>query len=77
MKAPIQPLGQYTIEQLLTNWPETVVVFKRHSMACIGCDVSHLYTVAEAIKIHRLPMAEFIAELEAAISEQEARDTKY
>lgn len=77
MKAQFQPLAQQTIEQLLTTWPETAVVFKQHSMACIGCDVSHLYTVAEAAGVYRLPLEEFLSELESAINEKESSDTDH
>ena len=64
------PMSQRTIEDVLTNWPETAVVFKHHNMACIGCPVSHFYTVAEAAAVYQLPLAEFVAELEAVIDNQ-------
>ncbi len=60
-------LSQKTIDEVLKNWPETAVVFKRHNMACIGCDVAHLYTIADAAAVYKLPIDEFISELEVAI----------
>jgi hybrid cluster-associated redox disulfide protein len=76
MKSQIETLAQQTIEQLLTNWPETAVVFKHHSMACIGCDVSHLFTVAEAAGVYHLPLDEFLAELTRVISDQESANSE-
>lgn len=62
-------LSQKTIDEVLTNWPETAVVFKRHNMACIGCDVAHFYTVADAASVYKLSVAEFVSELESVIGE--------
>lgn len=64
------PMSLKTIEDVLTTWPETAVVFNRYNMACIGCPVSHFYTVAEAAAVYQLPLDEFIAELETVIKKQ-------
>jgi hybrid cluster-associated redox disulfide protein len=63
-----QPMSLRTIEDLLTTWPETAIVFKRHNMACIGCSVSHLYTVADAAEVYQLALEEFVDELKTAIN---------
>lgn len=62
-----QNLSQKTIEEVLTNWPETAVVFKRHKMACIGCDVANFYTIADAAAVYKLSVEEFVSELELVI----------
>jgi len=61
------PLPQKTIEEVLTNWPETAVVFKRRNMACIGCSVSQFCTITDAAADYNLPLEQFIAELETEI----------
>jgi len=45
-------------------------------MACIGCDVSHLYTVAEAAGVYHLPLDEFLTELARVISDQESANSE-
>jgi hybrid cluster-associated redox disulfide protein len=62
------PLPQKSIEEVLTNWPETAVVFKRRTMACIGCPVSQFCTITDAAAVYNLPLEQFIAELENAIA---------
>ena len=62
-----QNLSEKTIDEVLTNWPETAVVFKHHNMACIGCDVAHFYTIADAAAVYKLPVDEFVSELESVI----------
>lgn len=64
------PMSLKTIEDILTTWPKTAVVFNRYNMACIGCPVSHFYTVAEATAVYQLPLDEFVAELEMIIEKQ-------
>jgi hybrid cluster-associated redox disulfide protein len=64
---PKQNLAEQLIEDVLKTWPETAVVFTRHNMACIGCNVSHLYTITEAAAVYELPVEEFVSELESAI----------
>jgi hybrid cluster-associated redox disulfide protein len=62
------PLAQKTIEDVLTTWPETAVVFKHHNMACIGCDVANFYTIADAAAVYKLPVDLFVSELESVIA---------
>jgi hybrid cluster-associated redox disulfide protein len=52
-----------TIADLLVRWPDTAVVFHRHSMACVGCAVAPFYTVAEAAQVYNIPVAAFVDEL--------------
>lgn len=72
MKSWDQTLAQQTVKQLLTTCPETAVVFKRHNMACIGCDVSHLYTIAEVANVYQIPIDEFLSELESSLDNPES-----
>ncbi|MFO7683611.1 MAG: hypothetical protein R6X34_26560 [Chloroflexota bacterium] len=61
-------LPQKTIDEVLTNWPETAVVFKRRNMACIGCSLSQFCTTTDAAADYNLSLPELIAELETAIA---------
>lgn len=63
MMADTNPLRQLYVQDLLELYPETVPVFMRHRMACVGCDITALETVAEAIDIYRLDGARFLDEL--------------
>ena len=72
MKSRDQTLAQQTVKQLLTTCPETAVVFKRHNMACIGCDVSHLYTLEEVANVYQIPVDAFLSEIESSIDNPES-----
>ncbi len=62
----IQP--DLSIENLLKNWPETIPVFTRHRMACIGCCMSCYETIASAAEIYSLPLPGFLDELNKAVA---------
>lgn len=57
-----------TVAQLLTRWPQTIAVFTRHHMACVGCPIAAFETVAEVAAIYHLDLPCFVAELQQAIA---------
>jgi len=59
---------------LMERWPETIPVFIRHKMLCVGCVITRYHTLADACQEYGLDKAEFLAEIGRAISpEQELR----
>jgi hybrid cluster-associated redox disulfide protein len=36
------------LEALITQWPDTIAVFVRHKMLCVGCLVNPFHTVTDA-----------------------------
>ena len=56
-------LAQLTVKEVLTRWPKTAVVFKRHKTVCIGCAVSQFCNISEAAAVYHIPLNEFVAEL--------------
>lgn len=63
---PIHP--DLIIGQLLARWPETIPVFNRHKMGCVGCPMADFMTLADAIHIYSLDETPFLKELVQAIS---------
>ena len=55
------------IADVFTNWPETVEVFIKHRMACVGCPMAAFMTLGDAIRIYKLTPESFIEELQASI----------
>lgn len=62
-------LAAMNIEDALTRWPQTAVIFQQHNMACVGCAVANFYTIADAANVYGLPQAQFLAELMAAMGQ--------
>jgi len=55
------------LNELIADWPETVEVFFRHQMLCVGCLVAPFHTVTDACKEYGLEIDAFYAELTAAL----------
>ena len=63
MKGPKLTDPDLPLEELLTLWPETITVFVRHKMLCVGCLVSPFHTVEDACREYRLNPGLFLQEL--------------
>jgi hybrid cluster-associated redox disulfide protein len=56
-----------TLEQMMTEWPETVAVLMRYRMLCVGCPVSGFHTPVDAVREHEADMERFEKSLIDAI----------
>lgn len=65
----MQPLvtPESLIAHVLRTWPQTIGVFLRHRMACVGCSMSAFDTLGDAAQSYGIDVARFVAELEAVI----------
>jgi hybrid cluster-associated redox disulfide protein len=57
-----------TIHDLMDAWPETVAVFMRHRMLCVGCVITPFHTVVDACEEHQVDEPAFRAALAAAVT---------
>ena len=55
------------LDTLMSIWPDTVAVFLRHKMLCVGCMVNPFHTVIDACLEYGLDEQVFRAELHQAI----------
>jgi hybrid cluster-associated redox disulfide protein len=60
------PTAETGVARLLGRHPATARVFLAHRMACVGCSLAAFETLADAAREYRLPLADFLAELEHA-----------
>lgn len=51
------------LADLMSIWPDTIPVFVRHRMLCVGCLVSPFHTIADACAEYHLDEEVFIEEL--------------
>ncbi|MFK7940629.1 MAG: DUF1858 domain-containing protein [Roseovarius sp.] len=55
------------LSDIMTLWPQTIEVFLRHKMLCVGCLVSPLHTIVDACAEYHLDEDTFVSELMAAV----------
>lgn len=61
------------LSEMMQHWPETVAVFLRHKMICVGCLINPFHTYVDACEEYGLDEATFLAELKQAVAESKAR----
>jgi hybrid cluster-associated redox disulfide protein len=72
-RKPTDPDPQTGIEacsivaDILRDWPETIPVFLKRRLGCVGCEMSVFDTVADVARIYRFDAGTFLAELQAAV----------
>jgi hybrid cluster-associated redox disulfide protein len=57
---------QMSVADLLRDWPQTIPVFLKHGMACVGCSMASFETLGGAAQVYGLPPDAFARELRAA-----------
>jgi hybrid cluster-associated redox disulfide protein len=57
------------VAEVLARWPQTIPVFLRHRMACVGCAITPFETLAEVAAIYDLELSHFLSELEQIIDQ--------
>ncbi len=57
-----------SINEILTNWPETASVFLKLNMTCIGCYMSPFDTLEDALAVHGLPLDEVLEALNQCVA---------
>jgi hybrid cluster-associated redox disulfide protein len=55
------------VADLLKSWPQTIPIFIRHRLYCVGCGMSTFDTLSEVVSNYHLPELTFFAELRQAI----------
>lgn len=66
---PIQSHDSHglTVGRLMQRRPETIRVFLRHGMFCVGCTINALHTIDEVCSIYVLDSGAFRKELRETI----------
>jgi hybrid cluster-associated redox disulfide protein len=52
-----------TIEDVVNQYPETVMVFMKHGLHCVGCHVSAFESIEEGAMAHGINVDALVADL--------------
>ena len=66
-------MADLTVAEVMDRWPQTIPVFFRYRMACVGCPIAPFETMAEVAAIYGLNLSRFLNELEQIIEQAEER----
>ncbi len=56
-----------TVAEVQDRWPQTIIVFRDHAAACVGCDLAPFCTLTEAAVEFQLEIDRLLADLQASI----------
>ena len=56
------------IEEVVTQYPESTMVFMKHGLHCVGCHVSALESVEEGAMAHGINVDALVEDLNKVIS---------
>lgn len=57
-----------TIEQVVSEYPETMLVFMRHGLHCVGCHVSAYESIEEGAMAHGINVDALVADLNKVVT---------
>lgn len=57
-----------TIEQVVSEYPETMMVFMRHGLHCVGCHVSAYESIEEGAMAHGINVDALVADLNKVVT---------
>ena len=58
------------IREVIEKYPETVYVFGKYNMGCIGCIAASFEKLKDIASVHGIDVKTFVKELNDAIEEQ-------
>ena len=60
---------EMTIQEVVNNFPETLEVFARYGLGCIGCHVAAFENVEQGAIAHGLDVDALMRDLNAAVTD--------
>jgi hybrid cluster-associated redox disulfide protein len=56
------------VQQVIERHPQTILVFVRHRLQCVGCDISPFHTIADSAREHAVSIEPLLGELNQALA---------
>ncbi len=57
-----------TIEEIVSKYPETMLVFMKHGLHCVGCHVSAFESIEQGAEAHGIDVDALVADLNKVVS---------
>lgn len=64
------------IEDVVTQYPETMLVFMKHGLHCVGCHVSAFESIEDGALAHGINVDALVADLNKVISSRKTSEAK-
>ena len=55
------------VQGVIDRYPQTIMVFARHGLQCVGCYIAPFHTIADSAREHTVPLEILVADLNRAL----------
>jgi hybrid cluster-associated redox disulfide protein len=67
--------GDSRVQDVVEHHPQTILVFSRHGLQCVGCYISPFHTIADSAREYAMALEPLLHDLNQAISAQTIQGT--
>lgn len=57
-----------SIEDIVTKYPETIPIFERHGLGCVGCQAALFESIEQGAEIHGIDVSALIDDLNKVVA---------
>ena len=57
-----------SIEDIVNKYPETIAIFERYGLGCVGCQAALFENIEQGAEIHGIDVSELIDDLNKAVA---------
>jgi hybrid cluster-associated redox disulfide protein len=58
------------VQEVVEDHPQTILIFARHGLQCVGCYISPFHTIADSAREYTMALELLLQDLNQAISTQ-------
>ncbi|MFN2220341.1 MAG: DUF1858 domain-containing protein [Anaerolineae bacterium] len=55
------------VQGVIEQHPQTIIVFARHGLQCVGCYIAPFHTIDDSAREHAVPLELLLAELNQSV----------
>jgi hybrid cluster-associated redox disulfide protein len=66
LKEPIS--ADCLVQEVVEQHPQTILIFARHGLQCVGCYVSPFHTIADSAREYAMSLEPLLADLNEAVA---------
>jgi hybrid cluster-associated redox disulfide protein len=62
-----QITAESLVQDVVERHPQTITIFARHRLQCVGCNISPFHTIADSTREHALSIEPLLGELNQVV----------
>ena len=62
--------GKMSIGEAVSKYPDTIEVFMKHGLHCVGCAVAQFETIEQGAKAHGIDAKKLVSDLNKAVDKK-------